>query len=262
MEDLDPPREVPGAAAGILATLETFGFEWDGEVLEQSSRGDAYSAALARLASAGLTFECSCSRSSLTQEDRYPGYCRAGPRDPTAPTATRLRIEPGVVRFTDRIQGDYQQDVAAAVGDVALKRRDGIVAYQLAVVVDDAFQGVTHVVRGADLLDNTPRQIYLQERLGLSSPVYAHVPALVESDGGKLGKSARSMRLEAAAAVRQLVFVFGLLGLEPPRGFASAREAWEWALARWDLTRVARRPTWPLEPPEGPKIAGKPPTRA
>jgi glutamyl-Q tRNA(Asp) synthetase len=249
MEDIDRPRAIPGAASGILATLETFGFEWDGDVLNQSSREEAYSVALARLAAAGLTFECSCSRSSLKPEDRYPGYCRAGPREAAVPTATRLRIEPGSVRFTDRVQGDYEQDVARAVGDFVLKRRDGMVAYQLAVVVDDAFQGVTHVVRGADLLDNTPRQIYLQRRLGLPTPHYAHVPALLESDGSKLAKSARSVRLDPGAVLPQLVSVFKLLGLAPPTGLAGARQAWDWALAHWDMGRVPRHPTWPLAAP-------------
>src|SRR5579862_4254783 len=194
MEDVDRPREVPGAAARILATLEAFGFEWDGEVVRQSERDCDYAAALEALAARGLTFACSCSRSMLADEERYPGHCRERLHAPGMATAIRLRVEPRVVEFTDRIQGTFRQDVAAAVGDAVLRRRDRLFSYLLAVVVDDAAQGVTHVVRGADLLDNTPRQIYLQGALGLPTPRYAHVPALVEADGSKLAKSARRDR--------------------------------------------------------------------
>ncbi len=155
IEDLDRPREVAGSAAGILQTLEAFGFEWDGEIVRQRDRTDRYAAALQSLQSRNLTFECSCSRLQLEDETRYPGTCRARPTDRGVPTATRLRVEPGTILFSDRIQGSYRQDVAAAVGDIIVKRRDHLFAYVLAVVVDDAAQGVTHVVRGADLLDNT-----------------------------------------------------------------------------------------------------------
>jgi glutamyl-Q tRNA(Asp) synthetase len=242
MEDIDRPREVPGAADRILATLEAFGFEWDGAVLRQSERTEIYAAALSRLGAAGLTFECSCSRADLAEEPRYPGYCRCGPKDPSLATATRLRIDPGRVTFTDRIQGEYSQDVAHEVGDVVLRRRDGLHSYLLAVVVDDAAQGVSEVVRGADLFDNTPRQIYLQRRLGLPTPVYAHVPALIEADGRKLAKSARSVPLERERARSQLVYVFDLLGLAPPASLvrASLREAWDWAFAHGRLDAVER----------------------
>jgi glutamyl-Q tRNA(Asp) synthetase len=195
-----------------------------------------------------LTFECSCSRSQLTEAERYPGTCRERPASPNHATATRLRVEPGFVQFADRIQGIYRQDVASAVGDLILKRRDRLYAYVLAVVVDDAAQGVSHVVRGADLLDNTPRQIYLQRQLGLPIPTYAHVPVLVEADGGKLAKSARSIPLDAHVALAQLLAIFGLLGLEPPAGLAGGtlREAWSWARDRWDIKRVLRRLSLPL----------------
>jgi glutamyl-Q tRNA(Asp) synthetase len=145
--------------------------------------------------------------------------------------------------FSDRIQGSYRQDIAAAVGDIILKRRDQVFAYLLAVVVDDAAQGVTHIVRGADLLDNTPRQIHLQRALGLPQPVYAHVPVLTEPDDTKLAKSRRSVRLGADSPVSQLVAVFSMLGLVPPHSLstASLAQAWEWAIAHWDVTRVPRR---------------------
>ena len=249
MEDVDVPRVVPGAAARILTTLEAFGFEWDGEVLEQSRRGGLYAAALATLDSKGLTFRCSCSRSQLADEDRYPGYCREGPVDASAAaTAVRLRVTGAAIRFEDRIQGMFRQDVGAAVGDVVLARRDGLIAYLLAVVVDDADQGVTDVVRGADLLDNTPRQIYLQRCLGLEMPTYAHVPVLVEADGRKLAKSARSMSLHGTAPMSQLLAVFDLLGLPADAELldATPSQAWAWACAHWRPGLVPRRLAQPL----------------
>ena len=250
MEDVDRPRVVAGSADRILATLEAFGFEWHGEVLRQSDRDAAYAAALEDLRRRGLTFACSCSRTDLASEPRYPGHCRNGPRQPDAPTAIRLRVDPGQVQFTDCVQGTFRQDVSLASGDLILKRRDGWFAYLLAVVVDDAHQGVTKVVRGADLLDHTAAQIYLQRKLGLRSPAYAHMPALVEPDGSKLAKSARSVPLEPDAALRQLLYVFELLGLgaEPSLAGAPLSSAWSWAVERWDLRRLARRPSLTLAP--------------
>jgi len=248
MEDLDRPREVPGSAAGILRTLQAFGFEWDGEVVRQSERMDRYAAALRDLQHRNLTFQCSCSRRQLSDDDRYPGTCRE--RRPAAgPITTRLRVEPQRVLFTDRIQGIYRQDVAAAVGDFILERRDRVFAYVLAVVVDDAAQSINHVVRGADLLDNTPRQIYLQRLLGLPLPAYAHVPVLTEPDGGKLAKSRRSVALDTQSVLPQLLTVFGLLGLAPPDSMAAASigEAWAWAFRRWDPKRVPKRLALPIE---------------
>jgi glutamyl-Q tRNA(Asp) synthetase len=245
IEDLDRPREIPGSAAGILRTLEAFGFEWDGEPARQRDRIEHYSAAMQSLEARGLTFECSCSRLQLEDEIRYPGTCRTSPAASAMATATRLRVEPGYIQFSDRILGHYRQDVAAAVGDVILRRRDNVFAYLLSVVVDDAAQGVTHVVRGADLLDNTPRQIYLQRSLGLPLPVYAHVPVLTEPDDSKLAKSRRSVQLPADSLLPQLLRVFSLLGLAPPDSLASAglAHAWRWAIERWDISRVPKRLT-------------------
>ena len=243
IEDLDRPREVAGSADGIVRTLREFGFEWDGEVVRQRDRSALYAAALDSLQARGLTFECSCSRLQLEDESRYPGTCRAQPHAAGLPTTTRLRVEPGRIQFADRIQGGYRQDLYGAVGDVILKRRDHIYAYLLAVVVDDAEQRVTHVVRGADLLDNTPRQIYLQQRLGLSPPQYAHVPVLTEPDDAKLAKSRRSVRLDVQQALPQLLSVFSLLGLAPPISLkgSTLTHAWEWAIAHWDMERVPKR---------------------
>jgi glutamyl-Q tRNA(Asp) synthetase len=243
IEDLDRPREVAGSAAGIVRTLQDFGFRWDGEVVRQRDRSGLYAAALNSLQARGLTFECSCSRLQLEDESRYPGACRARPQSAGVPTATRLRVEPGLIQFRDRIQGAYRQDVSVASGDLILKRRDQIYAYLLAVVIDDAEQGVTHVVRGADLLDNTPRQIHLQQCLGLALPEYAHVPVLTEPDDAKLAKSRRSVGLEAQHALPQLLAVFSLLGLAPPRSLegSTIADAWDWAIAHWDIRQVPKR---------------------
>ena len=243
IEDLDAPRTVAGATARIIATLRRFGFEWDGEIMRQGSRIEHYRAALESLRDRGLTFECTCSRSQLEDEQIYPGTCRTLARQPAADTATRLSVEPQFVSFSDEIQGTYRQNVAAAVGDLIIRRRDQVFAYLLAVVIDDAAQGVTHVVRGADLLDNTPRQIYLQRCLGLDSPRYAHVPVLTETDGTKLAKSRRSMRVQCAVAHRQLVSVFSLLGMNPPAELQSMElnALWQWGIANWNKNAVPKR---------------------
>jgi glutamyl-Q tRNA(Asp) synthetase len=243
IEDVDGPRSERGAADRILRTLERFGFEWDGEILRQSDRSEEYRAALQSLQHRGLTFECTCSRSQLEDEHRYPGTCRELARPAAPDTATRLIVQPGFISFSDAIQGTYRQDVAAGAGDLILKRRDQVFAYLLAVVVDDAAQGITHVVRGADLLDNTPRQMYLQRCLGLTSPHYAHVPVLTEPDGLKLAKSRRSVRADIAAPLPQLLSVFSLLGMKPPAELYSSglAEAWDWAAGHWDQNTVPNR---------------------
>ncbi len=242
VEDLDVPRVVPGATTRILNTLDAYGFRWDDVVVHQSERRDRYAAALESLHDRGLTFECTCSRAQLAYDERYPGHCRERTIANSRMAATRLRVEPGHIQFTDRIQGMFRQDVAAAVGDFVLKRRDRIFAYVLAVVVDDAAQGVTHVVRGADLLDNTPRQIYLQRLLGCTLPVYAHVPVLTEADGSKLAKSARSIPVESDDAQSRLIAVFKLLGLNPPVELldATITDVWAWAMASWNISRIPR----------------------
>lgn len=246
MEDLDRAREVPGAAARILATLERFGFEWDGPVEYQSRRAGPYEAAIASLRALGLAFDCSCTRSELARlqqgadgEPVYPGTCRRGASQTALPTTVRfLTGEPGrTVAFVDRLQGWFGQDVALEVGDFVIRRRDGFCAYQLAVVVDDADQGVTEVVRGCDLLDNTPRQILLQQALGLPTPDYCHLPLLVEPDGSKLAKRHRSVPLEANEAPALLWRTLQLLGQSPPAGLLQApvAEIWDWALPHWTL---------------------------
>ncbi len=243
IEDIDRPRVIPGAADRILRTLERFGLQWHGSPLWQSERTARYESALESLRALGLTFECSCSRSQLMDEERYPGHCRAGALALSQPRAVRLRVDPVLITFKDRIQGTFRQDVAAAVGDVVIRRRDGLIAYLLAVVVDDAAQRISHVVRGADLLDNTPRQLYLQRLLGENSPAYAHVPLLVEPDGSKLAKTLRSVPVASQAVMPTLVRVFRLLNLSPPADLCSATpaEAWRWAVQHWRIDRIEKR---------------------
>jgi glutamyl-Q tRNA(Asp) synthetase len=243
IEDLDTPRVVPGTADRILRTLEGFGFQWDGEVVYQSTRTPSYQAALDTLEQRGLTFACSCSRAQLADEERYPGHCRERPLRENSPTATRLRVEPGYIQFTDRIQGTFRQDVGAAVGDMVLRRRDHLFTYALAVVVDDARENISRIVRGADLLDNTPRQIYLQRLLGLPTPEYAHVAVLMEPDGKKLAKSSRSVRLEVDTAISQLFRVFDLLNLRPPSELKTGTipDAWSWAVRQWMNAPILRQ---------------------
>jgi glutamyl-Q tRNA(Asp) synthetase len=241
IEDLDRPREVPGSADGILRTLECFGFEWDG-LTHQSERGEIYAAALQRLEAEQRTFSCICSRAQLEDELRYPGTCRDRPAAEAVPAAIRLRVDPREIEFTDCIQGTHRQEVAGAVGDIILKRRDQIIAYVLAVVVDDAAQGISHVVRGADLLDNTPRQIYLQQLLGIAEPRYAHLPVLIESDGAKLAKSRRSVAADADSPLPRLLSIFSLLGLAPPAALRSGpiSAAWTWAIEQWSVDKVPK----------------------
>lgn len=246
IDDLDTPRIVDGAEARILRTLEACGFEWDGAILHQRDRRDAYRAALDTLARKGASFECSCSRKDLldTAGGRvaggraYPGTCRQGPTRP-GPTATRLRVPHGGLSFDDRIQGP-QQWATRALGDVLIRRRDDIPAYQLAVVVDDAWQGVTDVVRGADLLDSTPWQIAIGQALGLAPPRYAHLPVLVEPNGAKLSKSRRAVPVDPGSARRFLHTALSLLGLNPPADLdgAPVGDLWAWALSRWTPERL------------------------
>ena len=238
IEDLDRARIVPGCEAAMLTTLAAFGLHWDGPIERQSERLAHYARALGELNSRGLTFPCSCSRRELADEHGYPGTCRTGAKSP-GPTAQRFRVPDGELLFSDRVQGSCRFDLAAQ-GDVIIQRRDGTFAYQLAVVVDDAAQGVTDVVRGADLLDSTPWQIALQQALGLARPRYAHLPLVTEPDGQKLAKSRRSVALDPARAGEQLVEVLALLGqapgpelkLEPVQGIL------RWAISHWDVRRL------------------------
>ena len=215
IEDLDPPREVPGAAEAQLRTLAAFGLVSDAPVVRQSDRHALYRDALDRLLSSGAAFECHCSRSDLAATGGVHRRCVAATRHGRMP-AVRLRVPDGsVVQFDDAIQGRVRQDVATEVGDFVLRRADGYWAYQLAVVVDDAAQGMTDVVRGADLLDSTPRQILLQRALALPTPRYAHLPLVVDGHGRKLSKSLSSLPVDARDPIPALRAAWRALG-QPP----------------------------------------------
>ena len=237
MEDLDAARVIPGCADEMLRTLEGFALHWDGAVESQSARTEHYACAQQALTALGLTFQCSCSRRERTREGGYPGTCRDGARR-RGPTATRFKVEDLLVSFQDRAQGVCRFQLRER-GDVIIRRRDGAFAYQLAVVVDDALQGVTDVVRGADLLDSTPWQLALQGALQLPTPRYAHLPLVTEPGGAKLAKSRRSVALDPALPGRQLHEALVLLGQEPPLTLKleSPRTVLEWACAHWDLDR-------------------------
>ena len=240
MEDVDQGRVVPGAADDILRTLEAHGLTWDGPVLFQSSRGEAYAAALQRLTDAGLVYECCCSRADhgLGERDHpYPGTCRAGPARREVPLALRLNTRGyPTICVEDRVQGPHWQSVEAMVGDFVLRRRDGYWSYQLAVVVDDAEQGITDVVRGMDLLDNSPRQRLLQAILGLPMPSLLHLPLLVDADGHKRSKSRRALPVDPRQAPATLTTVLRLLRHPPPADVALAPATVQlgWALTAWD----------------------------
>jgi glutamyl-Q tRNA(Asp) synthetase len=249
IEDLDRPRCEPGAADTILRQLEAYGLTWDDAVLYQSRRDDAYAAALDALRSQGAVFPCSCSRSQLAQAPRnaegeiiYPGSCRQHSRSATTPHSWRVLAQDVSTHFLDRVHGELQQNVAREVGDFIVKRADGLFAYQLAVVVDDAFQGITHVVRGADLLWNTPRQIYLQSLLGLPMPAYAHVPLMTNAAGQKLSKQTLAPALSLAGQSDVLAQALSALGHPPPADLHGARpaELLAWASAHWHVENVPR----------------------
>ena len=236
IEDLDTPRVIPGSADRILRTLEQFGLQWDGPLVYQSARAEFYLAAVERLRAGGLTFECSCSRRELThsEEAGYPGTCRTGPTRP-GPTATRFRVNNQLVRFDDRIQGPCRFDLGT-LGDFVIRRKDGLFSYQLAVVVDDAGQAITDVVRGADLLSSTAWQVALQRELGMSTPRYAHLPLVVEPNDEKLAKSRHSVPVEPAAAGVTLRLVLQLLNHPPPPELEGAQPAQllQWAQHSWN----------------------------
>jgi len=247
MEDLDKAREAPGAADAILRALEAYGFEWDGEVRFQSRHIEAYRDALERLERQRAIFPCVCTRReiadsalSLQEEPVYPGTCRRGLPPGCKPRAIRVRVNAAVIAFDDVTQGRFEQDLAREVGDFVVLRRDGIFAYQLAVVVDDAEQDVSDVVRGADLLASTPRQILLQRMLGLATPRYMHLPVVLDAQGEKLSKQTLALPLASTDAPAQLRRALHFLGQGWPAWLTGAgvREVWSWACANWRRDRI------------------------
>ena len=249
MEDLDPPRVEAGAADGILRTLEACGLDWDGQVLHQSARNDAYHSALHRLRELHLVYPCACSRREIadsaiagTEGPVYPGTCRGGIAAGRGARALRLDTSGAAIAFEDALQGHITCQLERESGDFVLYRSDGVYAYQLAVVVDDAEQGITDVVRGADLLASTPRQIYIQQLLRLPQPRYAHLPVAVNARGEKLSKQTLALPVDAAQPLPALMAALSFLGQPPPLGLerATVRELWAWAMGNWRLDRVPR----------------------
>jgi len=239
IEDIDPPREVPGSAERILRDLQRFGMQSDQPVLYQSERTEAYASAVRHLLDSGLAYRCGCSRSELPASGVYPGTCREGLPAGKKPRSVRLRVRDEAIDFTDLVQGPIRENLADSVGDFIIRRADGLAAYQLAVVVDDAFQEVTEVVRGADLLESTARQIHLQRCLGLPTPVYAHHPVALGSDGAKLGKRLGSDPIACASPQRALELALRFLGQSCPAE-QGLPELWNWALENWQLSKIPR----------------------
>lgn len=241
VDDLDPPRVVPGATDAILAGLDALGLGWDGPVVYQSQRGEAYLAALGDLRRQGLIYACRCSRRRLGGGP-YPGHCRELALPDTG-HALRVRVDGATVCLADAVQGDCGGPLAADCGDFTVRRADGVFAYHLACVVDDAWQGVTEVVRGADLLASTPRQVHLQELLGLPTPRYAHLPVVVDASGSKLSKQTRAPAVVPTQAAAALFAAADFLGLAPPAELRGAppAELLAWALPRWSVDALDGR---------------------
>ena len=250
IEDLDPPREMPGAAADILRTLEAFGFEWDGEVAYQSRRYDLYQDTLDHLKAAGLVYPCYCSRkdwqAAATQGADgfvYNGRCRNPQQRPDTQNKTpawRIQVPDRVIGFSDGIVGQYAQNLAHDIGDFVLLRADGYWAYQLAVVADDADQGITHIVRGQDLLVSTPRQIYLQQCLGIPTPAYAHLPLLTNSQGQKWSKQTLAPALDLNQKEQLLRQVLTYLNLPDAPAVNHPQELLDWAVTHWQMDKIPK----------------------
>lgn len=246
IEDIDPPREVDGSAERIIDDLSKLGLIPDGPVLYQSSRLNAYQETVDQLLEKGLAYHCACSRKDLSESGKYPGTCRHGIPAGKTPRSIRFSVGDGPCLFNDSLQGYVSESLADTCGDFVIKRADGLFAYQLAVVVDDHFQGVTQVVRGADLLDSTCRQICLQKALGFPSPDYVHLPVVVSEDGKKLGKRIRTDPVNHQQPVAAVSQALRFLGQNPPHDL-SLNALWIWALEHWNndaIPRVRARSDW------------------
>ena len=260
MEDLDAPRTVLGAADDILRTLEAFGLHWDENIIYQSRRTAAYEDALHQLQTIGTVYRCACTRREIADSalhgidgQIYPGTCRDGIPAGREGRAWRVRSDhlsrhsrengndDGNIQFDDALQGRVKQHLENDIGDFVVKRADGLFAYQLAVVVDDAFQNITHIVRGADLLSSTPRQIYLQRLLGLATPAYMHLPIAVNAQGEKLSKQTLAAAVDTHNPAALLVRALDFLQQNPPAGLAHCTpdEILKWAAAHWEKARLS-----------------------
>ena len=248
MENLDPPREPPGTDQVILKQLIAHGLHWDEEILYQGNRLHAYDECIETLRTSRNCFWCNCSRPRLKSLNGiYDGYCRTKTEKPEGEHALRVQTDDRNIEIADIVQGPYSTYLQSETGDFVILRKDGLHAYQLAVVVDDAWQNITHVVRGMDLLDSTPRQVYLQNLLGFSTPRYAHIPVLVDQQGNKLSKQHFSDPVPEGKEEHTLFTCLELLGQTPPRDLLTApiKQILEWASERWDIQAVPRVATLP-----------------
>ena len=239
IDDLDTPRVIEGAIDEILHTLDVHGLAWDGDVVFQSDHVSRHQAALATLENQSLCFYCTCSRKALRGHDVYPGTCRDTTTRPVAEAAIRVRAPLTEYAFNDGLQGQYAQRLADSVGDFIVLRRDRFAAYQLAVVVDDDAMAITDIVRGADLLHNTPRQLFLIERLGLPAPRYLHVPVIAEQNGVKLSKHTSATAVDNRFASQNLRSMLDLLGQEPPN-MRAVDALLAWAVEAWQRDALPR----------------------
>ena len=246
IDDVDQTRSRPDAERQILHTLQLFGMHPDQTPVRQSERTDRYLAALDRLTGRGSTYRCDCSRKAIAAAARagvegpvYPGTCRLHPPEPDAPAAWRIAVTDEPVEFDDRILGRISQNLGEDIGDFVVRRIDGFTAYQLAVVVDDFDQGITDIVRGADLLWSTPRQIWLQRLLRFPTPRYAHIPLVYGQDGHKLSKSDNAHPVDDRNPLRSLSAAWLHLGQKkPPEDLGSSEAFWDWAIPHWAPDRV------------------------
>ena len=239
-----------GAADDILSCLDHYGFEWDDTVVYQSSRTEYYKDILHSLLKEGLAYHCGCSRTDINSTGtlnrygmRYAGTCRNGVRSSRQQQSIRIQVPDNRFSFNDALQGHYAQNLFQDIGDFVIKRADGQIAYQLAVVIDDAMQSVTEVVRGSDLLDSTPRQIFLQQQLGYVTPDYLHIPVIINGQGNKLSKQTGARAIDVKSAGRSLVHALSYLNQHPPGSLAheSVNTIWEWALANWQPGHISQQ---------------------
>ena len=242
IDDLDVPRNVPGAEDAILRSLEAHGLNWDGTLIRQSERIERYEAALAQLIRTGHTFNCTCARKKLKGLSRYPGTCRDAAH-PADDAAVRVRVDDRPITFEDGVVGPISEVLTESVGDFIIRRRDGLIAYQLATAVDDGEPGITRVIRGGDLLDNTARQIYLIQLLALSPPEYAHVPMVLDAAGQKLSKQTHASALDDSNATGNLLEILPMLGLTAPETFSAPDELLQWAAAAFALETLQDGPS-------------------
>ncbi len=244
IEDVDTARCITGMDTKILKTLNAFGLHWDGEVIYQSRRTDVYEHALAQLKQKQLAYPCTCSRKQLAAETGnwspvYPGTCRNSSDWHSDGYAVRLKVGDDIIRFADKVYGEQHQHLAEEVGDYIIKRRDALFAYQLAVVVDDAEQNITEVVRGADLLDSTTRQIYLQQCLGYATPDYLHLPLALDDSGNKLSKSSGATAIDNANPQTTIISILKFLGQTLPDDSLTFDELWQYAITHWQPETIS-----------------------